>query len=71
MMIYCYDYTIPIAILFVLRIITLTSFTVELDIHVSRRVQVLPMLKSGVTVFPQRLRTDKKGVSVNVYSGKN
>lgn len=55
-MIYCDDNTIPITILLILLIITSTSFTVESDIY----VQVLPVLKSGLTVFPQRLRSGKK-----------
>lgn len=55
-MIYCYDNTFPITILLLLLIITSTSFTVESDIY----VQVLPVLKRGLTVFPQRLRTGKK-----------
>lgn len=53
---YCYDNTIPLTILLLLLIITSTSFTVESDIY----VQVLPVLKSGLTVFPQRLRSGKK-----------
>lgn len=55
-MIYCYDNTVAVTVLLLVLIITSTSFTVASDIY----VQVLPVLKSGLTVFPQRLRTGKK-----------